>query len=486
MQRTDIEHHDVVVIGAGISGIAAAVELQRSCPEKTFVVLEMRENVGGTWDLFRYPGIRSDSDMFTLGYGFKPWVEEKVIAPADKILNYLRQTVDEFGLTERVRFGHRLSAASWSSDDKHWALTVETEHGPKTMTCGFLYLGAGYYSYKGGYNPPLPGEEDFDGPVVHPQEWPEGLDYSDKRIAVIGSGATAITLIPSLARDAAKVIMVQRTPGYVNIETDVDEEAARWRAELGPEGSFQAARLRNEQNQQDIYREARADPETFKKTLFDAIEKIVGREYRERHFTPDYEPFDQRVCVVPNGDLFHAIAAGKADVVTGHIERVTPRGLLMKNGEEVEVDIIVKAFGLNLTSGGDAAYEVDGEPVRLADCWTYKGLAYSGVPNLVHGFGFFNASWTLRIEIVNAYWCRILRHMDDIGAAQVTPRLRPKDAEMEALPFIADVNSGYWIRGFSELPHQGDRAPWINPQNLALTKQLLAEDPEDGVLVYES
>jgi monooxygenase len=485
VEPSEIEHWDVVIVGAGISGIAAAVELQKSCSSKTFVMLEMRESVGGTWDLFRYPGIRSDSDMYTLGYGFKPWTHEKAIAPASAIRGYLRETVEEFGLADHLRLKHRLAAASWSTDDKRWTLTVEVEQRTRTLTCGFLYLGAGYYSHKSGYNPPLPGEADFRGPIIHPQEWPGDLDYAGKRIAVIGSGATAVTLIPSLARDAAKVTMVQRSPGYVHIESDADEDAERWRRELGPEGAFRAVRMRNAQNQQQMYKEGRTDPETFKKMLFDAIEEIVGPEIRERHFTPGYEPFDQRVCVVPNGDLFHAIRDGRADVVTGAIKTLTARGVLMESGEEVEADIIVKATGLNLTAGGDATYEVDGAPVRFGDCWTYKGLAYSGVPNLFHGFGFFNASWTLRVELVNSFWCRVLTHMDEVGAAQVTPRLRPEDESMPRLPYIADVTSGFFVRGFPHLSHQGDHAPWVNPQNLALTVELMAEDPDDGVLIYE-
>ena len=480
-----IEHYDVAIIGAGISGIAAGVELQRSCPDKTFAILEMRDDLGGTWDLFRYPGIRSDSDMYTLGFGFKPWTDEKVMASGAAIQAYLRETVDEFGLGGHMRFGTRLVSASWSSGKKRWTLTVATDGGSSTLTCGFLYLGTGLYSHRGGFNPPLPGEAEFEGTLIHPQDWPEDLDYAGKRIAVIGSGATTVTLIPSLVDQAAKVTMVQRSPTYIHIENGIDEEVARWREELGPEAAFSAVRKRNERLQQEMYKAAREDPETFKKTIFSAIDEIVGPEIRERHFTPSYEPWDQRVCVVPDGDLFVALRDGKADVVTGAIKTLTGRGILMEDGQEVEADIIVKATGLVAACGGEAAYEVDGKPVRLADCWAYKGMAFSNVPNLVFAFGFLNASWTLRIEEINRYWCQILRHMDDIGASQVTPRLGDSGDPMPALPFIADVNSGWLRRGFVNLPHQGDRAPWTNPQNFASTRELLASGPDDGVLVYE-
>ena len=383
----------------------------------------MRDDLGGTWDLFRYPGIRSDSDMYTLGFGFKPWTDEKVMASGAAIQAYLRETVDEFGLGGHMRFGTRLVSASWSSGEKRWTLTVATDGGSSTLTCGFLYLGTGLYSHRGGFNPPLPGEAEFEGTLIHPQEWPENLDYAGKRIAVIGSGATTVTLIPSLVDQAAKVTMVQRSPTYIHIENGIDEEVARWREELGPEAAFSAVRKRNERLQQEMYKAARDDPETFKKTIFSAIDEIVGPEIRERHFTPSYEPWDQRVCVVPDGDLFVALRDGKADVVTGAIKTLTGRGILMEDGQEVEADIIVKATGLVAACGGEATYEVDGKQVRLADCWAYKGMAFSNVPNLVFAFGFLNASWTLRVEEINRYWCQILRHMDDIGASQVTPRL---------------------------------------------------------------
>ncbi|MGW4332325.1 flavin-containing monooxygenase [Rhodococcus koreensis] len=476
--------YDVIVVGAGISGIAAAVQLQRNCPDKTFAILEMRDGVGGTWDLFRYPGIRSDSDMFTLGYAFKPWTAPEAIASGESIRTYLEDTTREFGLDRHIRFGTRLVAASWSSGDNRWTLTVETTAGRQTLRCRFVYLGTGYYSYRGGFNPPLTGEVTFDGPVIHAQDWPEDLDYRDKNIAVIGSGATSVTLIPSLAREAAKVTMVQRSPTYVYIETGVDPEAAELRRTVGPEEAFTRIRLRNLHNQQELYAQARQDPESFKKVLFEAIDEVVGEDVRRQHFTPTYEPWDQRVCVVPDADLFHSIREGRADVATGHIDRITASGVLMRDGQHIDADVIVKATGLDVVMGGEAAFDVDGAPIDIGRCWTYKGLALSGVPNLVYAFGFINASWTLRIEAVNDYWCRVLQHMDDLGASRVTPHLAAHE-HLPPLPYVNDVTSSYLKRAAGTFPRQGGRAPWINPQNYADTQRLL-ESVDDGVLHYEN
>ncbi|MGW4395162.1 flavin-containing monooxygenase [Amycolatopsis nivea] len=472
---------DVVIVGAGITGIAAAAQLQRVCPDKSYAVLEMRDSVGGTWDLFRYPGIRSDSDMYTLGFGFKPWVEPEAIASGASIKSYLAETAGQFGITERIRFGTRLESASWSSADNTWTLGVRDASGEDRMRCRFLYLATGYYSYRGGFNPALPGEESFEGRIVHPQEWPDDLDCRNRNVAVIGSGATAVTLIPSLADQAAKVTMVQRSPTYVYIAPTVDPEAEQLREEIGAEKAFHEIRLRNLHNQQETYRHARENPEEFKKLIFDAIDEVVGAEVREAHFTPDYEPWDQRVCVVPGGDLFRAIRDGAAEVVTGHIERVTPTGLTMRDGTEVAADLIVKATGLNVVMGGEATFEVDEEEVDLGRTWTYKGLGFSGVPNLVYGFGFVNSSWTLRIEIVNEFWCRVLRHMDETGAARVTPV--PDGDTMPRLPYTPGVTSGYMQRAADRMPAQGDREPWVNPQNYAETVRLF-ETVDDGVLRY--
>ncbi|WGY02845.1 NAD(P)/FAD-dependent oxidoreductase [Nocardioides sp. QY071] len=346
------EQHDVVIVGAGLSGIAAAVQLRTDHPERSFVVLDQRADLGGTWDLFRYPGIRSDSDMYTLGYAFKPWTSEKAIASGDAILGYLHETVAEHDLASHLRLGRRVRSADWSEGTRSWTLEAEGPDGPESFTCSFLYLASGYYDHDGGHRPELPGVERYGGLLVHPQEWPLDLDCSGKRVAVIGSGATAITLVPALAEVAEKVTMVQRSPTYVAIDSDVDDEAQRLRHEVGDRAAFEMVRLRNLQNQQERYQAARAYPEEFKKPLFDAIEEIVGRDVREQHFTPSYQPWDQRLCLVPNGDLFHAIAKGQAEVVTGHIETFTASGIRMESGEEVEADVVVTATGLELVNFG--------------------------------------------------------------------------------------------------------------------------------------
>jgi cation diffusion facilitator CzcD-associated flavoprotein CzcO len=421
--------------------------------------------------------------MFTLGYAFKPWTAQAAIASGGAILDYLRETVADHDLAPHLRLQRRVVRASWSPASHSWTLDVDGPSGPETHSCSFLYLAAGYFDYERGHEPEFPGVERFGGLVVHPQRWPSDLDCSGKRVAVIGSGATAITLVPALAEVAEKVTMVQRSPSYVAIDADVDEEAVRLRAEVGEREAFERVRLRNLEAQQERYRYAREDPETFKKVLFDAIEEIVGPQIRERHFTPTYQPWDQRLCLVPNGDLFHAIAAGRADVVTGHIATFTERGLRMESGEEVEADVIVTATGLKLAPWGQIELTVDGEVVDPAQTFTYKGVAFSGVPNLVFSFGYLNSSWTLRIELVNRFWSAVLRRMDELGATEAVPELRAEDVGMPRRPWLTDVTSGYLLRHVDEFPAQGDRAPWLNPQNHAETSALLA-DLDDGALCF--
>ena len=477
------DHLDVVVVGAGLSGIAAAVQLRGDHPERSFVMLDQRDDLGGTWDLFRYPGIRSDSDMYTLGYAFKPWTSDKAIASGDAILGYLRDTVAEYDLSTRIRLGRRVRRASWASESATWTLEVDGPAGREAYTCSFLYLAAGYYDYDGGHMPDFPGVEKFGGTLLHPQEWPADLDCTGRRVAVIGSGATAITLVPALAEIAEKVTMVQRSPSYVAIDSDIDEEAQRLRLELGDRAAFEQVRLRNLRQQQARYRAARTDPETFKSALFEAIEQIVGRDVRERHFTPTYQPWDQRLCLVPNGDLFHAIASGRAEVVTGNIATFTAAGLRMESGEEVDADVVVAATGLRLAPFGKIEVCADGWPVDLARCFTYKGVAFSGVPNLVSAFGYLNSSWTLRLELVNRFWSAVLSRMDASGATEVVPVLSAEEAEMERRPWISDVSSGYLVRHLNDFPAQGDRAPWLNPQVHDETETLLAE-LDDGTLRF--
>ena len=470
---THLEHQDVIIVGAGLSGIAAAVQLKADHPERSFVMLEQRDRLGGTWDLFRYPGIRSDSDMFTLGYAFKPWTAEKSIASGAAILEYLHETVTEHDLSSHVRLSRTVRRADWSSETSTWTLDIDGPGGPETWSCSFLYLASGYYDYDGGNAPEFPGADRFEGQVIHPQAWPEGVDCAGQKVAVIGSGATAITLVPALAETAEKVTMVQRSPTYVAIDSDVDEEAQQLRAEVGDHAAFERIRLRNLELQQERYQAARAWPEEFKKPLFEAIEEIVGREVREKHFTPTYKPWDQRLCLVPNGDLFHAIAKGRADVVTGRIETFTPRGLRMESGEEVEADVIVTATGLKLVTFGKIALYVDGEHVDLSRSLTYKGVAFSDVPNLIAAFGYLNSSWTLRLELVNRYFTALLTRMDELGATQVVPVLGEADQSMERLPWMTGVNATYLLAHMENMPQQGDRAPWINPQVHEATTELL-------------
>lgn len=479
------EHFDVLIVGAGISGIGAAVHIQKQSPDQSFAILEGRDNLGGTWDLFRYPGVRSDSDMFTLGYGFKPWTQRKSIASGESIRDYLSETVDDHGLRSHIRLGHRVTQADWSSDSDTWTLVVDRGDEQVVLTCSFLLMGSGYYSYKEGYTPKLTGRDLFAGQVVHPQHWPKDLDHSGKRIVVIGSGATAVTLIPSLAETAAKVTMLQRSPGYLAVDSDVDEFAGRLRRLIGSRLSYKFIRLRNTRRQQATYKSAQGDPEAFKQDLFDVIRKKVGQETLERHFTPNYQPWDQRLCLVPNGDMFDAIADGRADVATGHIETFTENGIRLTSGEEIEADIVVTATGLQLVSPGEALFRVDGEPVDFPACWTYKGLAYSGVPNLVFFFGYINTSWTVRIELVADFVCRVLNRMQETGATRVVPTLRPEDEDMSREPFIAGLSSGYFERANGVLPKQGDHSPWINPQDHKATKKLLGGPLVDGVLQFD-
>ncbi|GAB3199118.1 NAD(P)/FAD-dependent oxidoreductase [Nocardioides hungaricus] len=478
------EHVDVLIVGAGISGIAAAIELQKQGLDQSFAILDARERVGGTWDLFRYPGIRSDSDMFTLGYSFKPWTREKSIASGESIRDYLDEAVEEHGLRPRIRLGHRLTQADWSSDSDVWTLVVERRGEQVELTCNMLLMGSGYYSYKGGYTPDFPGLERFQGQVVHPQQWPEDLDHAGKRIVVIGSGATAVTLVPSLATTARKVTMLQRSPGYLAVDSDVDQLAGRLRRVVGSRLSYRYIRARNTRRQQATYKAAQGDPEAFKQALFEVIRTRVGQETLERHFTPDYQPWDQRLCLVPNGDMFDAIADGRAVVATGHIETFTEGGIRLTTGEEIEADIVVTATGLQLVAPGEASFSVDGEPVDFSSCWTYKGIAYSGVPNLFFFFGYINTSWTVRIELVADFVSRVVAHMRETGATRVVPTVGADDTELVREPFISGISSGYFARANGVLPKQGGRAPWINPQDHKATKELLAGPVDDGVLVF--
>ncbi len=482
-----MNHHDVVIVGAGLSGIGMAYHLQERCPGKRYVILESREAVGGTWDLFRYPGIRSDSDMHTLGYRFKPWVEAKAIADGPSIRRYVNDTADENDIRRHIRFQRRVTGAAWSSDEARWTVTTEVVdgEGTETFTCNFLCMCAGYYSYETPYDAQLPGLDRFAGQVLHPQFWPEDLDYSGKRVVVIGSGATAMTLVPSMADQAEHVTMVQRSPTYVASRPWEDAIANGLRKVLPDTWAYAITRFKNVQMQNYIYNRTRTRPEGVKAKLLAIAERQLGKEYVAEHFTPEYNPWDQRLCLIPNGDLFKSIKSGKASVVTGHIDEITESGVRMQDGTVVEADILVTATGLNLVVLGGAEFSVDGETVNFPDTYTYKGMMYSGVPNMVQTFGYINASWTLRADITAEYVCRLLNRMDELGTPKVSPELASEDQDMAKRPWIDDFSAGYMQRMMHLFPKQGDHDPWVNTQSYARDKKMIRQAPlEDGRLTF--
>ena len=461
------EHLDVVIVGAGLSGIAGAYHLQHQCPDKEFAILEAREAIGGTWDLFRYPGVRSDSDMFTLGYSFKPWDRNEAIADGPSILDYINETADEHGIRDRVRLGHRVVHSSWSSEDERWTLTVErTDSGERReMTCSFLFVCSGYYDYEQPYAPEFPGSERFEGQIVHPQHWPEDLDYAGKRVVVIGSGATAVTLVPTVAQRAAQTIMLQRSPSYIFSLPAHDPLANGMRRLLPRRLAYRLVRLKNVLVTSYFFNLSRRRPEMVKRYVRKAAARQLPAGYDlDTHFKPAYNPWDQRMCLVPDGDLFRAITRGSVEVVTDHIETFTERGLRLRSGREVEADVVITATGLNMLSFGGATVDVDGELVDPPATVAYKGMMLSGVPNFAFAIGYTNASWTLKCELAAKYVCRLLRHMDRNGYTVATPVL--DDDSVEALPFM-DFTSGYIQRAVHLLPKQGSERPWRLHQNYA-------------------
>ena len=484
------EHVDVLVVGAGISGIGAGYHLQNKCPWASFTILEGRGDIGGTWDLFRYPGVRSDSDMHTLGFSFKPWKDARSIAGGPAIMGYLRETVAEYDLERHIRFGHLVSRAEWSSDSARWTVTatLAATGETTTLTCGFLFMCSGYYSYREGHLPTFPGRDRFGGEIVHPQAWPEDLDYAGKRVLVIGSGATAMTLVPAMAERAAHVTMLQRSPTYVVARPSHDLFANRLRRILPEKWAYALTRRKNVFRQGLVYRKTRTDPDKVKRLLLGGVRQGLGPDYDvATHFTPSYNPWDQRLCLLPDGDLFGSIRSGSASVVTDHIDTFTEAGIRLRSGTVLEADVIVTATGLNLVTLGEIGFEVDGEPVDFARSWTYKGLAYSDVPNLVSTFGYVNASWTLKADLTAEYVCRLLRHMADVGATTCTPRLRPSDLDMPQRPWIDGFPAGYMKRTLHLLPRQGDRAPWLHTQDYSRdVKMIRREAIADDVMEFSS
>jgi cation diffusion facilitator CzcD-associated flavoprotein CzcO len=481
------DHVDVLVVGAGLSGIGAAYHLSSECPDRTFTILEGRSDLGGTWDLFRYPGIRSDSDMHTLGYSFKPWNHEKAIADGPSIMAYLRETVEEYDIARHIRFDHHVDAASWSSDTARWTVRAHrTDTGePVEVTCSVLFMCSGYYSYTGGYPAEIPGIERFGGRVVHPQFWPDDLDYTGQRVLVIGSGATAMTIVPAIAPDVEHVTMLQRSPTYVVSRPERDEIANSLRRVLPDRVAYKLTRRKNIALGQFFYGRTRTQPDKIRRLLLKGVREQLGPELTDAHFTPSYNPWDQRLCLIPDGNLYKAIRSGKASVVTDLIETFDEHGVVLKSGARIDADIAITATGLQLVTLGEMNFEVDGEPIDFSRTVTYKGVAYSDVPNLVSTFGYINASWTLRSDLIARYVCRLLDHLRDTGTDQFTPRLRPSDADMPRRPWIEDFSSGYMQRMMPMLPKQGDRAPWLNPQRYKADREALLRAPvDDGAMQF--
>ncbi|MCC2655215.1 MAG: ethA [Panacagrimonas sp.] len=482
-----IDHFDVLIVGAGISGIGAAYHLQTQCPTKRYAILEGRESMGGTWDLFRYPGIRSDSDMFTLGFPFHPWKEAKAIADGPAILRYLRETAQTYGIDRHIRYQHKVVRADWSSTDAQWTVTVERGPAttPATLTCNFFYLCSGYYRYDQGYMPGFPGQDAFKGTLIHPQKWPETLDYTGKRVVIIGSGATAVTLVPAMADTAAHVTMLQRSPSYVLSLPAVDPIANGLRKLLPEKTAHSVSRWKNVMLSILVYQLSMRRPALMKKLLRKGVAAQLPRDFDvDTHFNPRYNPWQQRLCLVPNNDLFKSIRKGRASVVTDTIETFEADGIRLKSGRKLEADIVVSATGLELLAMGGIQIGVDGRAIEPAECFSYRGMMLSGVPNAAACIGYTNASWTLRADLVSRWVCRLINHMDRRGAAIVTPRVR--DASMGELPLL-DLTSGYVQRAAGKFPKQGAVAPWNLRQNYVLERLTLGRGSlDDGALEYSS
>ncbi len=461
-----VEHVDVLIVGAGLSGIGAAQHLQRRSPGKSYAILEARGAIGGTWDLFRYPGIRSDSDMHTLGYRFRPWTEAKAIADGPSILRYVRDTARELGIDRHIRFHHKVTRVAWSSADARWTVDVErTDTGETSrMTASFVYCAAGYYRYDEGFTPELPGIGRFRGEIVHPQHWPDDLDYAGKRVVVIGSGATAVTLVPAMAETAGHVTMLQRSPTYIVAVPDSDAVADALNRRLPARVAYPIVRWKNVALTTLSYRFSRRWPKLMKRFVRWGVRRRLPAGYDvDTHFKPRYDPWDQRMCMVPNGDLFDAIRDDRASIVTGRIATFTEDGIRLESGEELEADVVVTATGLNLLALGGMRFEVDGREVRLPDTMAYKAMMLSGVPNFAYAIGYTNASWTLKADLAAEYFCRLINHMDRRGHRMAVPERDPSVGEE---PFL-DFQAGYVLRSLDQFPKQGSVAPWKVSMNYA-------------------
>ncbi len=497
---TSVQHVDVLIAGAGLSGIGMACHLTRECPTKSYAIVEARQDLGGTWDLFRYPGIRSDSDMYTLGYDFKPWASDIAIAPGPMIKDYIRETAEEYDVMRHITFGRRVVGASWDSGTSTWTVTVDhaDESGQatgttETMTCNWLQMCSGYYSYSNPHRPEFPGESDFEGQIVHPQEWPDHLqtreNLAGKRIVVIGSGATAVTLVPALADKGAHVTMLQRSPTWIFPAPNRNPITVGLRKILPEKVAYRAIRKINSWRAELAYSTSRKNPAKLRKMINKQVTKALGDDASmiDPHFTPSYDPWDQRLCLSPDADIFVAIREGRAAVVTDHIETFDETGIVLQSGERLDAEIIVTATGLELLTLGGVTPVVDGEEVDIAETFTYKSFMYSGVPNLGTTFGYINASWTLRADLVARYICRLLNKMDEHGASRVVPVV--SDPDMPQRPYIDDFPAGYMQRRVHLMPKQSDRDPWTAAQSYTYDKKvLLGPDVEvdDGVIEFSS
>lgn len=480
------EHFDVLIVGAGISGIGMACHLQTECAEKSFAILERREAIGGTWDLFKYPGIRSDSDMFSFGFKFRPWQEPRVLADGASIREYVVDTAREYNVNEKIRYGLKIDRAEWSSSNSCWTLTAEHEASGETrhFSCNFLTLCTGYYRYDAGYMPDFPGVERFKGQVIHPQQWPENLDYADKRVVVIGSGATAITLVPAMAEKVAHITMLQRSPSYIASLPKFDKLSAWLQQYLPNEWVYKWARSRNIALQRLQYRACRKYPNAMRRLLLWGVRRQLGEDIDMRHFEPSYKPWDERFCVVPNADLFKAFRSGKASIVTDHIETFTETGIKLRSGDTLDADIIVSATGLQMELMGGMDIVVDGEQRSTNSVMTYKAVLVEDAPNLATVFGYTNASWTLKADIAAGYVCRLLKHMDANGYRVATPHDNGDNAVDSSV--MDALNSGYVRRAASRLPRQGKTLPWRVLNHYKRDKKLLLQEPiEDGVLCFD-
>jgi monooxygenase len=475
------QHVDVIIVGAGLSGIGAAYRLSEQCPTKTYEILESRDAIGGTWDLFKYPGIRSDSDMYTLSFPFSPWKNEKSIAAGGDIRQYIQDSADRFGITPHIRFGHQVQTASWSSEDARWTVTCQVGDETVVRTASFLYLCSGYYSYKTGFTPEFPGIENFKGQVVHPQFWPEELDYKGKEVVVIGSGATAVTLIPSMADDVSHITMLQRSPTYITTLPDVDKVGNVLRKTLPDDLAHRIIRRKNATVAIGFYVFCRRFPKLASKMLLARAKRQLPGGTDMRHFTPRYNPWDQRLCIVPNGDLFRTIRKGKASIVTDTIKEFTADGIALDSGQTLKADVVVTATGLQVVAMGEIAIDVDGRKIDPHDLFVYKGLMFSGVPNFAWCVGYTNASWTLRADLSSQYVCKLINRLDELGQDYGMPD--PAGAGSDTAP-ILDLNSGYVTRVADQLPLQGTKSPWTIRQNWLLDSRDMKKTDVDEAMVF--